>query len=259
MGFGGVWGKAFLVLCLLLAPGWADAQSSRTVRGEDASGELFLPARTPAPLIFVLHTAWGRVSPADVQYSKMLAQAGFVAFAIEYPSARGSGRGWVKPYLKLAMAQPEGAGQPWGAVGFSAGGPRTFWLAAGAPDRFKAVVSYYGTYDFQTTPVAAMRMPDSRGSPIAMLDRVHVAALLLHGAKDNEVPVEMVERMKAAMVARGLPVEAVVYPDCYHDFDRGPEPGMGGTTSNGTYVVYNSKCEADARARTVTWFRTYLK
>jgi hypothetical protein len=34
---------------------------------------------------------------------------------------------------------------------------------------------------------------------------------------------------------------------------------MGGTTSNGTYVVYNSRCEADARARAVTWFRTYLK
>lgn len=253
-----MWGKAFLGLCLLLAPGLADAQSSRTVRGEDgAKGELFLPARTPAPLIFVLHTAWGHVSPNDIQYSKMLAQSGFVAFAIEYPLAGGPA--WVKPYLKLAAAQPEGAGQPWGAVGFSAGGPRTFWLAAGAPDRIKAVVSYYGTYDFQTTPVSAMRRSDSRGSPIAMLDRVHVAALLLHGAKDNEVPVEMVERMKAAMIAKGLPVEAVIYPDCYHSFDRGPEPGMHGTTDNGTYVVHNSKCEADARARAVTWFRTYLK
>lgn len=69
----------------------------------------------------------------------------------------------------------------------------------------------------------------------------------------------MVERMKAAMIAKGMPVEAVIYPDCYHSFDRGPEPGMHGTTNNGTYVVYNSKCEADARARAVAWFRTYLR
>lgn len=152
-----------LFFCLLLVPGLASAQQSRTVRSDDAKGELFLPARTPAPLIFVLHTAWGHVSPNDVQYSRMLAQAGFVAFAIEYPLTGGPG--WVPRYLKLAAAQPEAAGQPWGAVGFSAGGPRTFWLAAGAPDRFKAVVSYYGTYDFQTTPVAAMRRSDSRGQP----------------------------------------------------------------------------------------------
>jgi hypothetical protein len=89
------------------------------VRGEDASGELFVPAQTPAPLVFVLHTAWGHVSPNDRQYARMLAQSGFVAFAIEYPltggpawvpyvvqnskceaDARGRAVAWFRTYLK---------------------------------------------------------------------------------------------------------------------------------------------------------------
>jgi dienelactone hydrolase len=145
------------------------------------------------------------------------------------------------------------------AVGFSAGGARAFWMPVYAPHKFKAVVSYYGTYDFTASPILAMRTSTNRGSPLYMLDRFHVAGLLLRGARDTEVPVDMVNRMKAATIAHGMPAEAVIYPDCYHGFDRGPAAGYGRYTQNGTLLQLNNDCEADARARAVAWFRKYLR
>lgn len=235
----------------------AVAQESRLIEEDGASGILVVPAKVPAPLIFVLHSARGSVMPADLEYAKVLAREGFVAFAINYKSG-GPGATWVKTFEKLAQQQPEVANMPWGAIGFSAGGPLTFWMAAGAPRKFKAVVSYYGTYDFTTSPVSGMKSSSTKGSPLYMLDRFNVAALLLHGGKDTEVPVEMVERMKAAMGAKGMPVESVIYPNCFHAFDRGSE-GFSDVTRNFTYLEYNDTCATDAQARTIAWFKTHLK
>ena len=66
--------------------------------------------------------------------------------------------------------------------------------------------------------------------------------------------------MKQAVAARGLPVEAVVYPSVLHLFDRGRESSMKReVTKDGTAVAYNGRAAADAQARTIAWFRTYLK
>ena len=92
-----------------------------------------------------------------------------------------------------------------------------------------------------------------------MVDRIHAATLMLHGERDTEVPLEQVERMKQALLAKGLPAEVVIYPGAYHNFDRGPEGGGGDRTSNGTPVAYNGPAAADSAQRTVEWFRKYLK
>lgn len=217
------------------------------------SGVFVTPAKLPAPGIFVLHTAWGKVHPQDVTYAKALAAAGFVAFAINY-----SGQGkptWVKEYLAWMARRPEVANQPLGAVGFSMGGGCAFYF--GVSPRVKAVVSYYGTYDLKTTPIPAMHSDNPRASPLYLVPELNCAALLLHGGSDTEVPLEMVERMKRAMQARGLPCEAVVYPGCYHAFDRGP-PSSSDRTNDGTLMKYDSAAAADSMQRSIAWFRKYL-
>src|SRR5581483_3216250 len=79
------------------ADGHAQGVKSQDISAGRVSGVFVAPARVPAPAIFVLHTAWGRVHSADIAYAKALAGAGFVAFAINYP---GKGKPtWVPEYL----------------------------------------------------------------------------------------------------------------------------------------------------------------
>jgi hypothetical protein len=137
---------------LPLAVGAQAQVREETVSDGRVSGVFFTPAKVPAPGIFVLHAAWGKVHPADAAYAKALAAAEFAAFAINY-----SGRGkptWVKDNLDWMAKRPEVANQPLGSVGFSMGGRCAFYFALSP--RVKAVISYYGTYDLKTTPVAAI-------------------------------------------------------------------------------------------------------
>jgi dienelactone hydrolase len=236
------------------------ANAQKTINEAGVAGELFLPSALPAPGILVLHTGGGHVDTGDKTMAKALASAGFVVLAFTYKvgdhrpdGAFGAAAlGWLK-------SRPEVAGKPLGAVGFSAGGARVFWLAARDPS-IKAVVSYYGTYDYSTSPVFKTRYDHATLSPVMLVPRLNAAVLLLNGGSDTEVPVEQVERMKQAVAARGLPVEAVVYPSVLHLFDRGRESTMKrDVTKDGTPVAYNGRAAADAQARTIAWFRTYLK
>jgi dienelactone hydrolase len=244
-----------LIGALALAPMSLRAQVKQVAVSEgQVSGDLYLPAKVPAPGVFVLHTACGKVGAADRAVAKMLADSGFVAFAINYP-VEGKPT-WVPTYLAWMKARPEVAGQPLGAVGFSAGGRRVFSFAM--DPRVKAVVSFYGSYDMAASPIAKFRAnPD--GSPVLWVDRIHAAALLLHGDKDTEATPDQVERMKRAMQTKGLTVEAIVYPGAYHDFDRGVECSPSGITPNGTVLQYNAAAATDAYGRMVNWFRTYLR
>jgi dienelactone hydrolase len=246
--------RSFLLQGAALPIAGAQAQGKvQNISEGPVSGVFVTPARVPAPCIFVLHTAEGKIQQADISYAEALAAAGFAAFAINY-----SGWGhptYVREYITWAEKRPEVAHQPLGAVGFSMGGHCAFYFALSP--RIKAVVSYYGTYDLQTTPVAEMRTNNLKASPINLVDEMHCAALLLHGERDNEVPLEQVERMKRAMQARGLPCESVVYPGAYHDFDRGPLSD-GDRTGHGTILKYDGAAAKDAEARSIAWFRKYL-
>jgi dienelactone hydrolase len=231
------------------------AQSTRTISDGKIKGLLVLPAVTPAPGIFVLHTAYGRVHSADAAMAEVLAKAGFVAFAPEYPLQAAPSR-YVPPYLEWLKARPEVRGQKLGAVGFSAGGARVFYFAAQDRD-VTAVVSYYGTYDYKTASLSQVRALPEAG-PIGLVDQMNAATLIFHGDRDTESTADQVARMEQALKARGLPVETVTYPGAYHNFDRGPE-AAGDRTSNGTIVQYNSSAATDAQRRTVEWFTRYLK
>ena len=243
-----------LILLLSLAPLSLHAQVKQLAIAEgEISGELYVPASIPAPGVFVLHTACGKVGVGDRAMAKALAEAGFVAFAINYP--REGQTGWVRTYIEWLKARPEVAGQPMGAVGFSAGAAFVYSFAL-SPS-VKAVVSYYGTYDRAASPVHKFRTNLER-SPVRRVDKMGAAALILHGDKDSEAPPDQAERMRQALQSKGLPAEVVIYPGAYHGFDRGQDCGSD-ITPNGTVLKYDAAAARDASARTIAWFKTYLR
>lgn len=250
-----IWRQVGLVLAGALLAMPAGAQTMRTISEGEVKGELVLPARTPAPGILVLHTAHGRVHPADIAMAKALAAAGFVAFAPEY-SLSSPPDALAKRYLPWFKARPEVAGQPLGAVGFSAGASRAFTFSVNDPS-VKALVAYYGSYDYKKSPLQQLRNLGPAG-PIGVADKVNAATLMFYGDADSESTAAQAAAMKTALAAHGVPVEVVGYPGAHHGFDRGPE-GDTDRTSNGTIMKFDSKAAADAQQRTIAWFKTYLK
>jgi hypothetical protein len=120
-----MWGKQqmrrrlLLSLLLALAPLSLHAEVRRVEVSEGrVSGELYVPSKVPAPGVFVLHTACGKIEAGDRAMAKTLAEAGFVAFAINYPVVGKPT--WVPDYIEWLKARPEIGGRPMGAVGLTA-------------------------------------------------------------------------------------------------------------------------------------------
>lgn len=98
-------------------------------------------------------------------------------------------------------------------TGFCWGG-RITWLYAAHRPRLKAAVAWYGRLD----GVASALTPQH---PVDLATRYKAPVLGLYGGADAGIPLESVERMKAAL-ARGSNAarasEFVVYPDTPHAF-----------------------------------------
>lgn len=235
-----------------------------TASGDTVTGVLVTPANPqgPAPGVVVLHTAGGRVKSGDLWMAKVLATNGFNALALNYNMAWFARRleNPVHGAIAWFEGQPIVAGKPIGIVGFSAGGTRALWLAAQS-GKIKAVVNYYGLYDFADSPVGKCPgVTPGIPSVYSMAQNIRAPVLMLHGDKDPEVPLHQIQRMKDMFVAQGTAVDAVIYPGAHHGFDRGREDGMNSAYTNcGSLLEYNKAHEEDARRRTVDWFREHLK
>ena len=139
-----------------------------------------------------------------------------------------------------------------GLLGFSQGGVISLLIAAHAPDRVKAVVSYYPVTDFPrwlAKPRSAIGervayrvvrwyfYRQSGAASEAEFDQImraaspyHVAAateapvLLVHGDRDRTAPVEESQRMADRLAELGKPVRLLVVPGGVHIFNfRQPE------------------------------------
>lgn len=220
------------------------------------SAIMFVPAKTPAPAVIVLHTAAGRVEAADEKFAAALAKEGFVAIAPNY-TASADGRMW-SPAITGALLQavqsirqrPEVAGKPISAVGFSLGA-HALMLSARTP-ALRAVVVYYGAYDVRKAKGVAL--PPAVKLPIDVAAEVKAPVLMLHGAADDEIPLAIARDMEAALKAAGKRVELVVYPGAYHRFDRGP---AGAGRAGHTYRQ-DAGATRDAWQRTLAWLKQNL-
>lgn len=124
-----------------------------------------------------------------------------------------------------------------GITGFCWGG-RITWLYCAHNPSVKAGVAWYGRLVGDKTPLTPQQ-------PIDLAPHLKVPVLGLYGGKDGGIPLDSIEKMKAALAQGGSRSEFVVYPDSGHAFHADYRP---------SYV------EADARdgwKRCLDWFKAH--
>jgi carboxymethylenebutenolidase len=122
-------------------------------------------------------------------------------------------------------------------TGFCWGG-RITWMYAAHNPGVKAGVAWYGRLEGDTHSIYPQH-------PVDIAPALKVPVLGLYGAQDSGIPLESVERMKAAL-ARGSSESAfVVYPNSGHAFNADYRP---------SYVEADAK---DGFARSLAWFKAH--
>ena len=124
-----------------------------------------------------------------------------------------------------------------GVTGFCWGG-RITWLYAAHNPKVKAAVAWYGRLVGEATP-------NTPKHPIDIAPTLKVPVLGLYGAKDNGIPLETVEKMKAALAKGSSKSSFVVYPDAGHAFHADYRP---------SYVAADAR---DGFARALAWFKSH--
>ena len=115
-----------------------------------------------------------------------------------------------------------------GSIGFCAGGGNSFRFATEVPDLNAAVVYYGGT------------------PPEAALANIKAPVLGLYGGKDQGIPLDTVDKMKAALAGGSAAAKAsqfVVYPEAGHAFHADYRPS------------YIKEPAEDGWRRAVAWFK----
>jgi carboxymethylenebutenolidase len=124
-----------------------------------------------------------------------------------------------------------------GITGFCWGG-RITWMYSAHNPNVKAGVAWYGRLLGESNP-------NTPRHPVDIAPALKVPVLGLYGAKDTGIPLETVEKMKAAL-ARGTSGSTfVVYPDAGHAFNADYRP---------SYVEKDAK---DGFARALAWFKDH--
>jgi carboxymethylenebutenolidase len=124
-----------------------------------------------------------------------------------------------------------------GITGFCWGG-RITWLYAAHNPKLKTGVAWYGRLVGQASALQPKYPIDIAGS-------LHAPVLGLYGGKDQGIPLDTVEQMRAALKAAKNPSEIVVYPDAGHAFNADYRPS------------YNKEAAEDGWKRLRQWFKKY--
>ncbi|MFC4932065.1 dienelactone hydrolase family protein [Massilia sp. GCM10023247] len=124
-----------------------------------------------------------------------------------------------------------------GITGFCWGG-RITWLYAAHNPKVKAGVAWYGR-------LVGEPSANSPKHPIDIAPNLKVPVLGLYGAKDTGIPLESVERMKAALAKGNSKSEFVVYSNSGHAFHADYRPS------------YNEADAKDGWKRAIDWFRRH--
>ena len=132
--------------------------------------------------------------------------------------------------------QPKANAKKMGITGMCRGG-RTVWMYTAHSKKIKAGVSWYG--GLNPAPPA---MPLT---PLDIADQLHAPVLGLYGGADTGIPVVMVERMRAALLAFGKEKESMihVYAEMPHAFHADYRPS------------YRKEAADDGWKRMLAWFK----
>ncbi len=124
-----------------------------------------------------------------------------------------------------------------GITGFCWGG-RIVWLYAAHSPKLKAGVAWYGRLVGQTSELQPKHPIDVAGS-------LKAPVLGLYGGKDQGIPLDTIEKMRATLKAAGDPSEIRVYPNAGHGFNADYRPG------------YDKEAAQDGWQRLQQWFKKY--
>ena len=218
--------------------------------------------KTNLPVVLVVQEVFG-VHEYIADTARRFARAGYLAIAPELYARQGD-PGTYNEIGKLiaevvnkvpdeqVMADLDGAvkwaggnggnTQKVGITGFCWGG-RITWLYAAHSKNVKAAVAWYGR--LVGTPNALMPK-----NPIDLATSLHGPVLGLYGGQDGGIPLDTVDKMKAALAeaaARGNAAakasEFVVYPQAPHAFHADYRPS------------YRKEAADDGFRRTLEWFK----
>src|SRR5918911_1377951 len=147
--------------------------------------------------------------------------------------------------VAFARATGKSSGKRVGITGFCWGG-RIVWLYSAHSKEVDAGVAWYGRL------VAAPNSkpnPLTPKQPVELVDELKAPVLGLYGGKDQGIPVETVEQMRAALkkstskAARES--DLIVYPEAGHGFNADYRPS------------YNKEAATDGWNRLQAWFKKY--
>ncbi|MCA1591636.1 MAG: dienelactone hydrolase family protein [Acidobacteria bacterium] len=128
-----------------------------------------------------------------------------------------------------------------GITGFCWGG-RIVWLYAAHNPKLKAGVAWYGRL---------VGAPNQKPNPLQPKQPVDIAATLkvpvlgLYGAKDQGIPLESIEAMRAELKKAKARSEIIVYPNAGHGFHADYRPS------------YNKEAAEDGWQKLLTWFKAH--
>ena len=126
-----------------------------------------------------------------------------------------------------------------GITGFCWGG-RIAWLYAAHNPRLRAAVAWYGRLTSKTDALHPRH-------PVDLAAELHCPVLGLYGGKDEAIPLDTIEQMRAAAAAAGKTVEISVYPEAGHAFHADYRPS------------YHQASAEDGWHRLTEFFATHLK
>lgn len=124
-----------------------------------------------------------------------------------------------------------------GVTGFCWGG-RIVWLYAAQNPNLKAGVAWYGRLVGEADPLHPKH-------PVDLAASLKAPVLGLYGGADTGIPLESVEKMRAALKAANQPSEIVVYPDAPHGFHADYRP------------TYRKEAADDGWKRLQAWFKQH--
>ncbi|MEJ7929711.1 dienelactone hydrolase family protein [Ramlibacter sp. AN1015] len=215
--------------------------------------------RTGLPVVLVVQEIFG-VHEYIADVARRFAKAGYLAIAPELYARQGDpgsfgevGRLMSELVSKVpdaqVMADLDGAlawaaanggdVQKAGITGFCWGGRITWLYAAHGP--VKAGVAWYGRLVGNATPLTPRH-------PVDLASQLKAPVLGLYGGADTGIPLESVEKMKAALAEGSPAAEAsqfVVYPDAPHAFHADYRPS------------FRKQPAEDGWKRALEWFKRH--
>jgi acetyl esterase/lipase/lysophospholipase L1-like esterase len=230
------------------------------VDGEKLLVDIYRPAEQKSgekyPAVILIHGGgWqggDRTAMSMAALGQSLAEAGFVAFSVDYRLVKQGGKGWVNQYpvpiedcrravrwVREHAADYGVDAAKIGAAGDSAGGHLVALLGttdvAGKPSsRVQAVVDIYGpadlTGDYSKLTIGEIKVQDlvdafvptteakRASSPLLHIDDESAAFLIFHGDADPIVGVAQSRDFHAALQKAGRQSEYVEFPGAGHGF-----------------------------------------